>query len=57
MPRFLRFYQHLFSLGMSKDGKGQVVEQISRDLRVFVVGGGSEEVLDDLGVRLMLSKL
>lgn len=42
---------------MSKDGKGQVVEQISRDLRVFVVGGGSEEVLDDLGVRLMLSKL
>ncbi|KIJ38426.1 hypothetical protein M422DRAFT_176444 [Sphaerobolus stellatus SS14] len=44
-------------LGMSKEGKGHIVEQISRDLRVYVVGGGSEEILDDLGIRLMLSKL
>lgn len=43
-----------FSLGMSKEGKGHIVEQISRDLRVFVVGGGSEEIMDDLGIRLML---
>ena len=38
---------------MSKDGKGHIVEQISRDLRVFVVGGGSEEILDDLAIRLV----
>ena len=42
---------------MTRDGVGARVEQISRDTRVFVVGGGSEEILDDLGVRLaMLSK-
>ena len=34
-----------------------MVEQISRDMRVWVVGGGSEEILDDLGVRLMLASL
>ncbi|KZL75021.1 acyl-coA dehydrogenase domain-containing protein [Colletotrichum tofieldiae] len=27
------------------------VEQISRDLRVNIVGGGSEEVISDLAVR------
>ena len=32
-------------------GKGEVVEQISRDLRMMVVGGGSEEILEDLAVR------
>ncbi|KAF8591953.1 acyl-CoA dehydrogenase [Ramaria rubella] len=42
-------------LGVSKAGRGRVVEQISRDLRVFVVGGGSEEILDELGIRLMLT--
>lgn len=31
--------------------RGNVVEQISRDLRMMVVGGGSEEVLADLAVR------
>ncbi|KZT34424.1 acyl-CoA dehydrogenase NM domain-like protein [Sistotremastrum suecicum HHB10207 ss-3] len=42
-------------LGYSKEGPGRVVEQISRDLRVLVVGGGSEEILDDLGIKLTLS--
>lgn len=42
-----------FSLGVSKEGKGHIVEQISRDLRVFVVGGGSEEIMDDLAIRLV----
>jgi len=33
-------------------GKGSRVEQISRDVRVLVVGGGSEEILIDLAVRM-----
>jgi alkylation response protein AidB-like acyl-CoA dehydrogenase len=33
-------------------GKGSRVEQISRDARVNVVGGGSEEILIDLAVRM-----
>ena len=33
-------------------GKGSRVEQISRDVRVNVVGGGSEEILIDLAVRM-----
>ncbi|KAE8830589.1 hypothetical protein PTNB85_07176 [Pyrenophora teres f. teres] len=32
-------------------GPGAVVEQISRDLRMQVVGGGSEEIIADLAVR------
>jgi len=32
-------------------GAGGVVEQISRDLRMMVVGGGSEEIIEDLAVR------
>ena len=35
-------------------GKGSRVEQISRDVRVNVVGGGSEEILIDLAVRMGL---
>lgn len=31
--------------------KGNVVEQIARDLRMMVVGGGSEEIIADLAVR------
>jgi hypothetical protein len=38
-------------LGASKDGKGSVVEQFSRDMRIFVIGGGSEEILDDYSIR------
>lgn len=37
--------------GYQKNGVGAVVEQISRDLRVFVVGGGSEEIIGDMAVR------
>lgn len=44
------------SLGVSKESRGRVVEQISRDLRVFIVGGGSEEIMDDFGIRLMLAQ-
>jgi hypothetical protein len=44
------------SLGTTKDGKGKVVEQISRDMRVFVVGGGSEEILEDLSIRTVASR-
>ncbi|KAK4506546.1 hypothetical protein PRZ48_000278 [Zasmidium cellare] len=32
-------------------GPGAVVEQMSRDLRMNVVGGGSEEIISDLAVR------
>ncbi|KAF3769320.1 acyl-CoA dehydrogenase NM domain-like protein [Cryphonectria parasitica EP155] len=32
-------------------GGGGVVEQITRDLRMMVVGGGSEEILEDLAFR------
>lgn len=44
--------------GYQKSGPGAAVEQISRDLRMLVVGGGSEEILSDLAVRqeLMLVK-
>ncbi|KAK7509403.1 acyl-CoA dehydrogenase/oxidase [Phyllosticta citriasiana] len=37
--------------GYQRSGVGATVEQISRDLRMLVVGGGSEEILEDLGVR------
>ncbi|KAK3621074.1 hypothetical protein LTR56_023000 [Elasticomyces elasticus] len=42
--------QTLGGLGYSRGGRGARVEQISRDLRVMVVGGGSEEILADLAV-------
>ncbi|KAJ9501371.1 hypothetical protein H2202_003165 [Exophiala xenobiotica] len=37
--------------GYTKTGKGARIEQISRDVRVHVVGGGSEEIMLDLAVR------
>ncbi|PHH60602.1 hypothetical protein CDD81_1429 [Ophiocordyceps australis] len=37
--------------GYQKGGPGATVEQISRDLRMLVVGGGSEEIITDLAVR------
>lgn len=36
---------------ISKGGVGGRVEQIVRDMRVSIVGGGSEEVITDLSVR------
>lgn len=54
----MREAQQIFGgAGTTREGVGAVVEQISRDMRVWVVGGGSEEILDDLGVRLMLANL
>lgn len=46
--------QILGGLGYQKGGNhdGTRIEQISRDLRVMVVGGGSDEILTDLGVRM-----
>jgi len=41
--------------GYQRSGLGSEVEQISRDLRMLVVGGGSEEILSDLAVRQELS--
>lgn len=38
-------------LGARGYQRGNVVEQISRDLRMMVVGGGSEEIIADLAVR------
>lgn len=39
-------------LGYQRGGlRGHRVEQISRDLRVIVVGAGSHEILTDLGIR------
>jgi hypothetical protein len=35
-------------LGYMRTGKGARIEQISRDVRVMVGGGGSEEVLTEL---------
>lgn len=37
--------------GYQRGGVGGNVEQISRDLRLMVVGGGSEEIISDLAVR------
>jgi alkylation response protein AidB-like acyl-CoA dehydrogenase len=44
--------QILGGAGYQRGGIGAGVEQISRDLRMFVVGGGSEEIMEDLAVRL-----
>jgi alkylation response protein AidB-like acyl-CoA dehydrogenase len=43
--------QVLGGAGYQKCGVGWQVEQISRDLRMFVVGGGSEEIIADMAVR------
>jgi alkylation response protein AidB-like acyl-CoA dehydrogenase len=40
--------QVMGGLGYSRTGKGARIEQISRDMRVMVVGGGSEEILSEL---------
>lgn len=42
--------QILGGAGYSKNGRGARIEQISRDVRVMVVGGGSEEILTQLAV-------
>lgn len=42
--------QVMGGLGYSRNGRGARIEQISRDVRVMVVGGGSEEVLTELAM-------
>jgi len=42
--------QIMGGLGYARTGMGERIEQISRDLRVMVVGGGSEEILKELVV-------
>ncbi|KAM5368975.1 hypothetical protein ACJZ2D_009284 [Fusarium nematophilum] len=52
LEQAVREAQQVFGgLGYSKAGLGRVVEQISRDFRVLVVGGGSEEILTDFAFR------
>jgi alkylation response protein AidB-like acyl-CoA dehydrogenase len=43
--------------GYNKSGKGARVEQISRDMRVHVVGGGSEEILMGLAIQEEVKRL
>ncbi|KAJ5650271.1 uncharacterized protein N7484_003994 [Penicillium longicatenatum] len=43
--------QILGGAGYNKAGKGARVEQISRDARVHVVGGGSEEIMQGLALQ------
>ena len=43
--------QIMGGLGYSRYGKGGRIEQISRDVRIMVVGGGSDEILSELAVR------
>ena len=43
--------QIMGGIGYQKGGVGGHVEQITRDLRMMVVGGGSEEILGDLAYR------
>jgi alkylation response protein AidB-like acyl-CoA dehydrogenase len=43
--------QVMGGLGYSRGGKGGRIEQISRDVRMFVVGGGSEEIMTELALR------
>ena len=43
--------QVLGGAGYQRGGPGAGIEQMSRDLRMMVVGGGSEEIISDLAVR------
>jgi alkylation response protein AidB-like acyl-CoA dehydrogenase len=47
--------QVLGGAGYQQGGVGSSVEQIGRDLRMLVVGGGSEEIIADLAVRQELN--
>jgi alkylation response protein AidB-like acyl-CoA dehydrogenase len=53
LERASREAQQIFGgAGYQRGGVGGKVEQISRDLRMYVVGGGSEEIMEDLAVRM-----
>ena len=49
--------QVMGGLGYSRGGKGGRIEQISRDVRMFVVGGGSEEIMTGLALRQEIADL
>lgn len=52
LEKAAREAQQIFGgAGYQRGGVGAAVEQTSRDLRMMVVGGGSEEILNDLAVR------
>ncbi|KAJ5121526.1 uncharacterized protein N7515_009487 [Penicillium bovifimosum] len=52
LEKSVREAQQIFGgAGYNKAGKGARVEQISRDARVHVVGGGSEEIMAGLALR------
>ncbi|KAK1772089.1 putative acyl-CoA dehydrogenase [Phialemonium atrogriseum] len=52
LEKISREAQQVFGgLGYSRGGRGGRVEQISRDVRVLVVSGGSEEILMDMIVK------
>ncbi|KAK5078564.1 hypothetical protein LTR64_003022 [Lithohypha guttulata] len=52
LEKCCREAQQIFGgAGYNKSGPGARVEQISRDVRVHVVGGGSEEIMSSLAVR------
>lgn len=43
--------QILGGAGYAQEGAGEYVEQISRDVRMMVVGAGGEEIVTDLALR------
>lgn len=49
--------QILGGAGYNKTGKGARIEQVSRDARVHVVGGGSEEIMAGLALRQEMKAL
>jgi hypothetical protein len=52
LEKCAREAQQIFGgLGYSRGGKGGRVEQISRDARMFVVGGGSDEIMTELALK------
>lgn len=52
LEKVSRESQQIFGgAGYSRGGKGARIEQISRDVRVLVVSGGSEEILMDMIVK------
>jgi hypothetical protein len=44
-------FQVLGGNSFVRGGKGERIERISREVRVFVVGGGSYEIMNDLAMR------
>ncbi|KAJ5737008.1 uncharacterized protein N7483_002133 [Penicillium malachiteum] len=52
LEKSVREAQQIFGgAGYNKAGKGARIEQISRDARVHVVGGGSEEIMQGLALQ------